>query len=362
MKQDQSIVCGSRIFFICFVFCSMQAVDIGSDVTPTGFNTQQILMNGDRVAGFASLQGGFKLNNSSVSAEFDSFFQVAGNIDLNGGRLILGRDMIIHNFANIVRLGDITGSEHTIEFAVTNTLVPTDSDGVDTCFTFSEVSVRLNCNMMLQDCCIIFEGDSVINGGGNCLTLADTCTLQVDKDSTLLLKDVTIKGLNSNKIACLDSLSTITLLNVKCILDGDYSFTIGHFDVVKDFHVCGEGHTLAYQSNQVSTVQEYGNIIIDYGVTFSYDPSIASQELIDLVSDTSMIELRGGTLHATKVGMQLKKGVLKIDRRSTLSSEGSVIAEAISLGDGLDVANNIDVQILPSAQLVIEGPVIDNDV
>ena len=75
-----------------------------------------------------------------------------------------------------------------------------------------------------------------------------------------------------------------------------------------------------------------------------------------------MIELRGGTLHATKVGMQLKKGVLKIDRRSTLSSEGSVIAEAISLGDGLDVANNIDVQILPSAQLVIEGPVIDNDV
>ncbi|EKD48457.1 MAG: hypothetical protein ACD_64C00305G0002, partial [uncultured bacterium] len=47
------------LFFILFSAMHSLCVDIGSDTAVTRFNAQQLIQDGDRVAGFAWLTGGF---------------------------------------------------------------------------------------------------------------------------------------------------------------------------------------------------------------------------------------------------------------------------------------------------------------
>ncbi len=61
------------------------AADIGSDTAVTRFNTQQLVADGDRIAGFAALAGGFLMEGITVVATYDSFFPVAGVLDFNFG-------------------------------------------------------------------------------------------------------------------------------------------------------------------------------------------------------------------------------------------------------------------------------------
>ena len=72
------------------------AVDIGSDTAVTRFSTQQVLDDGDRIAGFAALEAGFSLASMSTAVTFDSFFPVSGAVALSGGTLSLNLDLIFH--------------------------------------------------------------------------------------------------------------------------------------------------------------------------------------------------------------------------------------------------------------------------
>jgi 6-phosphogluconolactonase (cycloisomerase 2 family) len=98
-------------FFRCFIG-RIEAATIGSDTAPSRFNTQQTLKTGDRVAGFAALAGGLKLFDYNTAATFDSFFAVSGRLALNGGSLVLTRDLILNDVASIDSLGNIIGNDH----------------------------------------------------------------------------------------------------------------------------------------------------------------------------------------------------------------------------------------------------------
>ena len=53
-----------KVVFILISFTTlMRPVDIGSDTAVTRFNNQQVLNNGDRIAGFASIAAGFLIAN-----------------------------------------------------------------------------------------------------------------------------------------------------------------------------------------------------------------------------------------------------------------------------------------------------------
>ncbi len=231
------------------------------------------------------------------------------------------------------------------------------------CFTFSQINIVLKCNVEFKDCCIIFSGDTTIRGRGKCLTIQPTCTLVVDTESSLLLKDITIKGVQDSNIQFMDNSSTISLQDVTWVLDDDYTFTNGHFDVLKDFEVIGSGKKITYQSEVQSTIQECGKMILDDGVTFSYDPVTESRDLLLLTFDTSELVLNGATLHSTSTGLRLTTGVLTVNQESFLSSEGSVDSESISLGDGINTEKNLCLNILPAARLeLLQGCLAYNNV
>jgi len=354
-KKDVLMMRINKIYVLVIVasFLSLRtvAVDIGSDTAVNRFSTQQVLSDGDRIAGFAALEAGFKLSDSVTTATFDSFFPVSGEVNLADGTLVLKRDLIFSDASGFKQLGDVVGAEHSMEFSASMTCIPFVAGASS--YLFSDLKVFLHSDLILKDCSIKFSGQSLINGRGNCLTLDPSCTIVVDSNSDLLIEDITIVDVDGTNIQCTDASSMITLKNTEWILDGDYTFATGKFNVLKDFAVVGDGYTFAYETDQVSTVSTNGRFILDNGVTFSYDPPIASRELLVLHESTSELILNGATLHATTTGMRLTTGRLIIDRASVLSSEGSVDAEGISF------ANDLSVQWFPAANLdFLQGVVV----
>jgi len=345
--------CHKIIFsFLFFSFFSniFFAADIGSDTAVTRYNSQQTVNDGDRIAGFASLQGGFKFFDSSVTGTFDSFFPVSGEVDLDGGTLILDRDLVFNDGASIKQLGNITGQNHCIKLAPSITQIPLVPSV--TAIILYDVHLILDGNVIFNGAHIIFGGTSIIDGQGFTLSLGPSFTLGVATDSDLVFRDLEIRGINGNKIQCTDSLSTISFEDVEWVQDGNFTFTVGKFDVLDDFILEGDGYSFGYETDQVSTVSTYGKIFLDNGFTFHYDPPIVSHVLFDLYAETSELILNGATLHSTSTGLILETGRLIVDRSSVVSGEGTVDAEAIIL------ASSLDIQQLPAAVLQVEGNVI----
>lgn len=120
------------VFLLLFSFyCS--ATDIGSDTAVTRFTDQQIIQNGDRVAGFAWLNAGFALDNADATGTFDSVFPVSGNLAFNYGTLILNTDLIMRDESFVLNWGNIVGNSHIFQFSVDVQCVPEDASGRGDC-------------------------------------------------------------------------------------------------------------------------------------------------------------------------------------------------------------------------------------
>lgn len=109
MKQISGIILSCLLIPIASF-----AVDIGSDTSVTRFNNQVLVNDGDRIAGFAGLNAGFQLFNSTTTALFDSFFPVSGDIELSSGQLNLNQDLILHSSGRLASLGTIAANSHKL--------------------------------------------------------------------------------------------------------------------------------------------------------------------------------------------------------------------------------------------------------
>jgi hypothetical protein len=343
-----------RYLIAVLLFCAprISAMTIGSDTAPNLFTTQQSLTNGSRVAGFAALTGGFSLASAAVNAQWDTFFPVSGLVQLNGGTLTLTRDLIFRNTTIFGSQGNIVGNGHQVDFAPSVTLLPTVSLNA-ACFTWDTVKVSLSCDMKMQNSCIKFSGLSTFNGGGNVLTLDSTSTIIIASGSSLMFKNITIRGVSGTQLTAVDGTSTFSFQNVLMELDGNYSFTVGKFAVLKNLEIAGDGFVFAYRTDQVSTVSSTGRLILDEGLTFSYDPRSSSRSLLQFSDFSAELVLNSATLYSTTTGLSLTSGYLIVDGKSFLAAEGNTAATGITFGDGANAINDFFIELLPAAQLNI---------
>ncbi len=368
-------------------------IDLGFSVLSTSFNPTFT----QRVA--ASLSTGaseqiqlFEYDNGGGGAGAGSLTKISSITDLeaqaqsiewtpDGGCLTVGRDI----FGGTGALRTYAINQNTFEFflqtdlATTNDVVSisnspngqliTTAQGVvgasdnsvyelldfgATQYTWSNVNLELGSLNSWNDCTITFTGASIVDGKGGTLTLGDSCKLFVEDSSTLTFRDITIKGVNSDVIQPIDTTSTIFFDNVKLILDGTYSFTLGHFEVNNVLRISGEGFQFNYQTDLVSSFTTNTSLIIDRGVVFNYDPPISNQNLLNFEDDTASLYLLGGTLQSSNVGLQLTKCRVFFDKLSYLSNQGSSLAQAIIFGDGISTANNVCVEFMPATNVVLQ--------
>ena len=150
--MDNVIEAMRWFYFLCLLLAStvLVTVDIGSDTSVTRFDTQVTLNDGDRIAGFAGLNAGFRLFDSTVTGLYDNFFPVSGDILLNGGVLNLNQDLIFFAVSNLVSMGTINANKHAIHLAPTMTTVPS-GDLVDCNLTFVTDATFGTQNVIVND-------------------------------------------------------------------------------------------------------------------------------------------------------------------------------------------------------------------
>ncbi len=236
--------------------------------------------------------------------------------------------------------------------------------------TFDNLHLVLNSNVVFHFTSIIFTGESSIDGNGHLMSFAPSFTFVIDSNASVLFHDVTIAGMSGTQLRLADNTSTVSFQDVEIILDDDYTFDQGHFELLEDFKITGEGHSFIYQTNEHSTILSRdpaatvgedcqpgfrGSLILEQGVTFSYDSSI-SNTLINLEDEHASIIMNSATLAAT-TSLQLTKGKLFIDGKSFFTSTDGII-----IGDGI-AANNLRIEMLPAANLeVLSGILIKQNV
>lgn len=215
------------------------------------------------------------------------------------------------------------------------------------CVTFSDLTMRVHSNILFHDCCITFSGISAINGNGNMITLSPTSTFIVAPNSTLSLQNIMVAGVTTNRLTTSAASSVINFENVGLELGGAYQFGQGSFRVTDELLLTGTGQFI-YSTNRTSTIDSASALIVDSGVTFSYVPSVAANNLLMLTDRTSIFSLMSGTLYIGTMGLQFTKGSCIADQYSSLIATGTG-TQGFVLGDGLSSSNNSTFVIRPDA-------------
>ena len=289
--------------------------------------------------------------NSSLTCAFAG--KASNNIVLNGGTLYLDRDLLFIDDKLITGSGIVFCNDQRLAFG------GTDLTWEGNIYFPQARDIELNAHLHLA-ATWTFEGASMLCGNGNILYLESGGSIVVRPESSLLLKNITIKNVSENKIRCLDDTGSLIFHDVRWIQDGNYSFTRGAFEVLGDLVFKGS-YNFAYQTCKTSTIDAYSTLFLDTDFTFSYDPAIVSKELFEFEDASSVLYLNEATLHSTVTGLQLKKGTLVVEGTSYISSEKHtyhddlIIDEGITFGNDL-VADDFVCRILSGATLqVLQG-------
>jgi hypothetical protein len=320
------------------------ALGIGGDVSTIGWRPTdgKCLVVTRGILGITSFLRSYAFDASSTSTlrritEFTEIDDLDGMAWNHAGTFVaVGRDGTV-----TPDIGALLLFQNPLNFILT------------TCFEWNTVKIFFDCDVTIRNACIKFTGQSLINGRGNVLTIDSTTTLLVGPNSSLMFKDIIIKGVSDHQLGAVDGTSTYSFQDATMVLDGNYSFTVGKFDVIKDLEVSGNGFVFAYRTDQVSTISSTGRLILDEGVTFSYDPRSSSRNLLRFSDASAELVLNSATLYATTTGINLTKGYMVVDGSSFLAAEGSTAATGITFGDNATAVNNFCIELMPAASLNI---------
>ena len=272
---------------------SLLALDIGSDTGVNAYTTQQYLYANGRVASTDSISNYVLASESNTQSSVD--WCSCGNC-LSAARAATSSNHHMYAFTQSPLALTAGTAFSTVGATLSETRYdPSGQYFIDTatngyvarraiigrctnpvCRTFTDLNLYLNNDLLIRDCCITFVGNCSLIGRNNTLSLASTCTLQIDDASTLLLKDISIKTTNSTHINCIADNSTLSLSNATLVLASDYLFKTGSLHIANDVHLQGPGHTFYYSSNQPCIIDTQSSLTLGNSLIFPYNPQLPS--------------------------------------------------------------------------------------
>lgn len=178
---------------------------------------------------------------------------------------------------------------------------------------------------------VICSGTTAINGNGNVLTLGIGGAIQIDSSSSLTMKNVILKGITGGNVFCVDGTGEVIAQGVAWIQDGNYTFSQGALAITSNLDCIGNGYTFNYTSGQPWMIQSGASMVIDYGLTFNYDPISEDPSLFTFADQSATLEINGGTLAVGSGGLQLTVGTLFIENESFLTAASG---SGITIGGG----------------------------
>lgn len=235
----------------------------------------------------------------------------------------------------------ISGDDNSQAFVFNFTNVP---------FVFKDLKLFLGSETH-ANASVYFEGNCVLNGRGNIFDLQSTASMIIMPNTSLMLEDITIKGIAHQNIQCMDESSKIILHNVTWVQDSDTTFTLGSMVFSDEVRLRGD-NAFIYESAQTSTILSKAQLILDNGFTFSYAPSNNNAHLIEFADKTSALILDGGKIYAGAMGLNLTQGKLYVNRNAVLESVAT--SSGITFGCGV-AEKDLYCSVLSGMQLFVAG-------
>jgi hypothetical protein len=208
------------------------------------------------LGGPGSINANLELRNSGVTAKPALVSNLANNIILNGGKLILNNDLKFVSDKKITGSGTVSLNTHKLAFG-TESLNFTDN-----IYWEASSGMDLNARTTLSSTWT-FNGECYLNGNGNVLDLSPGGQLVVDFSSTLHLIDIALKGMGNNQILMMNDNSHLRMSNVYIELTENITTTVGGIYI--------EGPTTWGLKHYDWTLDNDASMTVD-GVTLWKDP------------------------------------------------------------------------------------------
>ena len=206
------------VIFACLFssFLYIDADEIGSNsaVSIQGYYTfpQTPLLFANAILGFAWMQNGFGLENSSTQCTYGSVFPVGGTLELNGGNLILDTDLNFLSNATLQSLGTITGNGYQMQCPFSS-LASTNA-------TFQSTNLSLSSDLVLTNT-LFFQGNCIISGHGYTMDITNGFFI-IDSNASLQLSHLRLHGLNNQNIQCVDNTGQLILDGAHTVQSDDF--------------------------------------------------------------------------------------------------------------------------------------------
>ncbi|MCK4651364.1 hypothetical protein KAT08_04285 [Candidatus Babeliales bacterium] len=312
------------LFFIFFLFQNkLFSVEKGSRtaVSVQGHAFFPAADSDNRMLSFGWFKNGFTLQDSLTTCTFESTFSVEGGIAFNGGKLYLDSNLYFSKGTTFTSFGHIYGDSYVVDYAPSFSALA-DNDHV---YTMHDVYLISRSDLNLTGT-FRFEGNCSFDANGDIVRLGRGALIVVGRDSTLHLSDAILKNVCDGGIRCVDDTGKIVFQNICFVQQENFTFSKGAFEVFDEFRIKGDERDFVYNTSMTSTIKRCASLILDNGMTFSYNPGVARDNLIAFEEKkSSRFILRGSTLYTSVTGLHLKKGTLRVEEHSYLDSRGEVI-------------------------------------
>ena len=302
-----------------------------------------VMNSGNMIRGNGNISGLTTLYDSDAEISYNLNGSVLNDINLNGGKIILDNDLRLGHNAKLLTGGTVNLSDKDISFgekdlSCTATIYWDGNYG----------AVKLNSNINLYSTWT-FSGNCTIDAAGYILFIKSSGQINVEKGSTLTIRNIRLGGLAGTNLCCFDDAGTIIFNGGKCKMFDDYLFETGRFIVANDWEVKGS-HIFYYKTNQQSEISHCTELLFHPGSGFSYSPSTDSRDLIKMNCE-SVFCFNDASLHSTTTGLTLIGGALRIDGNCVVSSDATIKSEGITLGDGESTSCDTMLDILHESNL-----------
>ncbi len=300
-----------------------------------------VLVSGtnNTIGGEGDISGVVTLQDSASELTSRIIGHILSSPVMNGGTIIQEQDLhlgngVVFSGDGIVNIGGYElqfGSQMLMWAAATTWVV-------------AGGSLNLHANISLSGTWT-FNGDCMVHGNKHTIDLGDTGEIWIDSNSSVMLHELRLE--NAGNVRCVDDTGVITLDEaIWCQHDADSLFSNGALRFKNKVRMHGNG-VFVYSTSQTSTIYSSSKLIMEEGMTFSYDPPVAVKDLLEFEDSSSQFILKAASLHSTATGMQMKKGTLDIKGQSDLSSDSIIVQtpiphilnEGIMFGSGVAADN-----------------------
>lgn len=305
-------------------FSKISAGSLGGSPSYFAYKPQHnVFYNRQSAIGCVRMDNGFtvtvkKLGDESKigsSVIMDTCVSVSGAIDLRDtNTIILLSDLILDHGVTLSSGGKIHGYDRAI-IMNGNLTIPT--------------------NKILH-----ISGRILLEGNGNTLSFADRGQIFVDSQSTLTLRNLTIKNTKNYPgnpcIKCTTTKSNLSFDNVEFSPTNDFFFDQGNLFIHNDVVFSGSS-AFIYRSPMPAHITSGSCLTFAPGSTFDFQttttgtPNLLGKNLFILDDATSKLYLDGSTLKSTFTGICLTKGQLILDNKVALSNRNILTLTSATL-------------------------------